>query len=47
MNWKNMQVSIHIQANYRNDSSADFGKIPGKQPWWSPILVQFQALQLY
>ena len=28
------------------DCSADFGKFPGKQPRWSPILVQLQALIL-
>ena len=54
MNWKNMEVSMQILTNYRsschrlrNDCFTDFGKIPGKQPRWSPILVQLQALKFY
>ena len=54
MNGKNMQALckhrlITEAAVYRlwNDCSTDFGKFTGKQPRWSPILVQLQALQFY
>ena len=47
MNWENMHVSMQTQTNseaavhrLQNDCFTDFGKFPGKQPWWSPNLVR-------
>ena len=46
MDWKNMQYLCKYRLitetafhRYWSDCSTDFGKFPGKKPWWSLILV--------